>query len=100
VPAVVSREAYRILQEGLTNALRHAGPVPVTLRLAATADALELELANPLGPGGRRPPGRGGRGLRGIGERVAILGGRLTAGPDGSGWRVAVDLPLRPGPPR
>jgi signal transduction histidine kinase len=100
VPAVVSREAYRILQEGLTNALRHAGRVPVTLRLAATADDLELELANPLGPAGRRPPGGGGRGLRGIGERVAILGGRLTAGPDGTGWRVAVDLPLRPGPPR
>jgi signal transduction histidine kinase len=100
VPAAVSREAYRILQEGLTNALRHAGRVPVTLRLAATADGLELELANPLGPAGRRPPGGGGRGLRGIGERVAILGGQLTAGPDGTGWRVAVGLPLRPGPPR
>jgi signal transduction histidine kinase len=100
VPAVVSREAYRILQEGLTNALRHAGPVPVTLRLAATADGLELELANPLDPAGRRPPEGGGRGLRGIGERVAILGGRMTAGPDGTGWRVAVSLPLRPGPGR
>jgi signal transduction histidine kinase len=96
VPAVVSREAYRIVQ-GLTNALRHAGRVPVTLRLAAGTDRLELELTNPLGPGGRSPAG-GGRGLRGIGERVAILGGRMTAGADGTSWRVAVTLPLGPGP--
>jgi signal transduction histidine kinase len=97
VPAVVSREAYRIVQEGLTNALRHAGRVPVTLRLAVGADRLELELTNPLGPAARRRPARGGRGLRGIGERVAILGGQMTAGPEGNRWRVAVGLPLRPG---
>jgi signal transduction histidine kinase len=97
VPAVVSREAYRIVQEGLTNALRHAGRVPVTLRLAAGADRLELEVTNPLGPDGGSPSG-GGRGLRGIGERVAILGGQMTAAADGTSWRVAVSLPLRPGP--
>jgi signal transduction histidine kinase len=97
VPAVVSREAYRIVQEGLTNALRHAGPVPVTLRLAAGPERLELELTNPLGPDARQPPAGGGRGLRGMAERVAILGGRMTAGPDGGTWRVAVTLPLRPG---
>jgi signal transduction histidine kinase len=97
VPAVVSREAYRIVQEGLTNALRHAGRVPVTLRLAAGAERLELELTNSLGPATRHPPAGGGRGLRGIGERVAILGGRMTAGADGTSWRVAVSLPLRPG---
>jgi glucose-6-phosphate-specific signal transduction histidine kinase len=71
--------------------------VPVTLRLAAGTDRLELELTNPLGPGGGSPAG-GGRGLRGIGERVAILGGRMTAGADGTSWRVAVTLPLGPGP--
>jgi signal transduction histidine kinase len=101
VPAAVSREAYRIVQEGLTNALRHAGPVPVTLRLAVSADRLTLELTNPLAAGSaaRRGPGPGGgRGLRGIGERVAILGGRTAAGPDGDRWRVEVGLPLRPRP--
>lgn len=97
VPAVVSREAYRIVQEGLTNALRHAGPVPVTLRLAAGAERLELELTNPLGPATGHPPAGGGRGLRGIRERVAILGGQMRAGADGTSWRVAVSLPLRPG---
>jgi signal transduction histidine kinase len=98
VPAAVAREAYRIVQEALTNALRHAGPVPVTLRLAVAADRLTLELTNPLaGRGGGRDRG-GGRGLRGIGERVAILGGRMQAGPEGDRWRVAAGLPLRPGP--
>jgi signal transduction histidine kinase len=98
VPAAVAREAYRIVQEALTNALRHAGPVPVTLRLAVAADRLTLELTNPLaGRAGGRDRG-GGRGLRGIGERVAILGGRMQAGPEGDRWRVAAGLPLRPGP--
>jgi signal transduction histidine kinase len=98
VPAAVAREAYRIVQEALTNAPRHAGPVPVTLRLAVAADRLTLELTNPLaGRGGGRDRG-GGRGLRGIGERVAILGGRMQAGPEGDRWRVAAGLPLRPGP--
>jgi glucose-6-phosphate-specific signal transduction histidine kinase len=71
--------------------------VPVTLRLAAGAERLELELTNPLGPATGHPPAGGGRGLRGIRERVAILGGRMRAGADGTSWRVAVSLPLRPG---
>jgi signal transduction histidine kinase len=49
VPAPISREGYRIVQEGLTNAARHAGRVPVRLRLAVTADRLDIDLTNPLG---------------------------------------------------
>jgi signal transduction histidine kinase len=93
LPAVVSREAYRIVQEGLTNALRHAGPVPVDVRVAVVGDRLELELSNPLGNGARRA-GRGGRGLAGMRERVGVLRGELVAGPDAGRWRVAVRLPL------
>lgn len=101
VPAAVSREAYRIVQEGLTNALRHAGRVPVTLRLAVQAGQLELEMTNPLAArsdavhSGRK---NGGRGLYGMRERVTILGGRMTAAADGQQWRVAVQLPLRSAP--
>lgn len=100
VPAAVSREAYRIVQEGLTNALRHAGPVPVTLRLEVDADLLELEMTNPLGEGGhvgREVAERiaGGRGLPGIRERVAVLRGQLSVGAADGLWRIAVQLPLR-----
>ncbi|GAA2228630.1 histidine kinase [Streptomyces amakusaensis] len=91
VPGPVSREGYRIVQESLTNVLRHAGPVPTRVRITIAGGRLELEVANPL-PGGRT--GRGGGGLRGIRERAALLGGRATAGPEGGEWRVRVTLPL------
>lgn len=96
VPAVVSREAYRIVQEGLTNVLRHAGPVPVFLRVGLCGQRLEVELTNPVaGAGPARPPDRGRRGLVGVAERVAALHGQVTAGPDGHGhWRLAVEIPL------
>jgi signal transduction histidine kinase len=93
LPAVVSREAYRIVQEGLTNVLRHAGPVPVDLRVAVRADRLDVELTNPLGTPARRAA-RGGRGLAGMRERVGMLRGDLAAGPDAGVWRVAVRLPF------
>lgn len=92
VPGPVAREGYRILQESLTNALRHAGPVPVRARVCVADGTLLLEIRNPLAeavPG----PGRGS-GLRGIRERAALLGGRARTGPDGGDWRVRVELPL------
>ncbi|MQA86440.1 MAG: sensor histidine kinase [Streptosporangiales bacterium] len=101
IPRALSREAYRIVQEGLTNAVRHAGRVPVTLRITARDDRLELEMTNPLGTAGRTAEAgssRGGRGLRGVEERVAVLRGQMSAGPDRGCWRVAVQLPLRPAP--
>jgi Histidine kinase len=95
VPAVVSREAYRIVQECLTNVVRHAGKVPVALRLAARADELALDLSNPLGERVSRPARNGGgRGLDGMRERVNVLRGQMTAGPDGGRWRVSVRIPL------
>ncbi|MBT3153973.1 two-component sensor histidine kinase [Streptomyces sp. CHD11] len=91
-PRPVSREGYRILQESLTNALRHAGAVPVRVRIRVAGSTLVLEIRNRLTqdvPG----PGRG-NGLRGIRERAALLGGRAWTGPDGDDWRVRVELPL------
>lgn len=92
VPAVVSREGYRIVQESLTNAARHAGGQPVTLRVDVTADLLTLAVANRLPD--PAPPSGGGRGLAGMRERVALLGGRMAAGPEDGWWRVEVRLPL------
>jgi signal transduction histidine kinase len=96
VPQVVSREAYRIVQEGLTNVLRHAGKVGVTVRVDVQPDLVELTMVNPLGSPGpaAHRVGRGGRGLAGMRERATVLHGQLTAGAVGDEWRVSVTLPL------
>ncbi|MER5914542.1 histidine kinase [Streptomyces sp. NPDC001982] len=92
VPGPVSREGYRILQEALTNVLRHAGSVPVRVRVTVANGTLGLEVRNPF----TAPPGLGrGSGLRGIRERAALLGGRAHTGPDEGDWQVHVELPLR-----
>jgi signal transduction histidine kinase len=96
VPASVSREAYRIIQEALTNALRHAGKVPVRLRVRVRDQRLEIDVSNPLG-GASAGHHSGGRGLGGIRERVTVLRGTMTAGPDDGQWRMDVSLPLRSG---
>jgi signal transduction histidine kinase len=93
VPPAVSRQAYRIVQESLTNVLRHAGKVPVTLDLETTADQLRVTVRNPLGPGGEQGRAGGGRGLRGISERVEVLRGDVRAGRRGQCWEIAVRLP-------
>ncbi|MFD8479431.1 sensor histidine kinase [Kitasatospora sp. NPDC059673] len=92
-PAVVSREAYRIVQEALTNALRHAAGSPVDVTIEATAGELRLRVSNPL-PAPRRPTRRGGRGTRGIAERAQLVGGHAEFGPVGSHWQVTARLPL------
>jgi signal transduction histidine kinase len=96
LPAAVSREGYRIVQEGLTNAVRHAGRVPVAVRIAVSDRVLGIEVANPVAAGSRAERGAG-RGLTGIRERVALLGGQVTAGREGGQWRVAVRLPVERG---
>ncbi|GGW58204.1 two-component sensor histidine kinase [Streptomyces galilaeus] len=93
VPGPASREGYRILQEALTNALRHAGSVPVRVRIEVTAGLLTLEVRNPLTARISAPVR--GSGLRGIHERAALLGGRASTGPDEGNWQVRAELPLR-----
>ncbi|HEU4947467.1 MAG TPA: histidine kinase [Kribbella sp.] len=98
LPAAVSREAYRIVQEGLTNAIRHAGrqadELVVELSIALGADALRLELVNPVAAPDRVERRSGGRGLAGIRERVAVLRGTVDAALVGDEWRLAVTLPV------
>ncbi|WP_435970422.1 sensor histidine kinase [Streptomyces sp. Qhu_M48] len=106
VQGTLSRAAYRILQEGLTNAMRHGSGGPVEVRVAATPDALELGVVNETatGAGAAAGPGSGrrgafptsGHGLPGLAERVRLLHGEFDAGPDGPRrWRLAVRLPVR-----
>ncbi|MFD5201036.1 sensor histidine kinase [Streptomyces sp. NPDC058375] len=95
VQPVVSREAYRIVQEGLSNALRHGGDAsPVRLLVAVRERELEIVMENTLGerPAVARPGG--GRGLRGIAERAVLLGGRAEARPVDGVWRLTARLPL------
>ncbi|MFE7615029.1 sensor histidine kinase [Streptomyces sp. NPDC057496] len=92
LPGSVSREGYRILQESLTNVLRHSGAVSIRVRISITNGRLELEVTNPL-TGTTHKPG-GGSGLRGIRERAALLGGKAKTGPHGNEWRVQASLPL------
>ncbi|GGP68142.1 histidine kinase [Streptomyces abikoensis] len=97
IPPVPSREAYRIVQEGLGNALRHAGGVPVRLSVAVHDDTLEIVLENPVKPGARAgvPRPGGGRGLTGIAERARLLRGTSEAGEHDGVWRLSARLPLR-----
>jgi signal transduction histidine kinase len=95
LPVGIELSAYRIIQEALTNVLRHAGEAHATVRVRYGADSLELEIVDD-GPGGQAPVASGGHGLAGMRERVALYGGRLDAGrrPSG-GFAVRVLLPVR-----
>ncbi|MFJ9648452.1 sensor histidine kinase [Streptomyces sp. NPDC101206] len=106
LPEIASREAYRIVQEGLSNALRHgAGPVELHIAVTDARDApggkdgthreLEITMTNPPGTGEALPDRTtGGRGLHGAAERAALLGGTVEAGPHAGLWRLRAVLPL------
>jgi signal transduction histidine kinase len=99
VPAPVELAAYRIVQESLTNALKHACPGRVTVSLAQRDGELTVAVSSPYGDrDGPRAPGSGA-GLVGMRERAALLGGMFDAGPDGPHWTVRATLPLREGAP-
>jgi signal transduction histidine kinase len=93
VPPGVDLSAYRIVQEALTNALRHAAGAAVEVRLGYEPDRLRIQVCDD-GPGRRE--GHEGHGLLGMRERVALLGGTLHVGPGavGGGVTVEADLPL------
>ncbi|RKE19472.1 sensor histidine kinase [Streptomyces sp. TLI_171] len=94
LPGVLSREAYRIVQEGVTNALRHAPGAPIRVEGAVVDGVLELSCRTARTGGGSSRSG-GGKGLRGVRERAVLLGGECEAGPDGPDWLLRVRLPLR-----
>ncbi|MEV0488716.1 sensor histidine kinase [Streptomyces atratus] len=102
LPTPVELAAYRIVQESLTNALKHAAPGPVGVRLGRAGHMLTVEVTSVLGDRPRpRAPGSGA-GLVGMQERVALLGGEIAAGPVAAGdgptiWRVRAELPVEEG---
>jgi signal transduction histidine kinase len=94
LPDGVELSAYRIVQEALTNALRHAGPCTVSIRLRYQPDSLEVSVVDD-GRGPARPSVNGnGLGLTGMRERVALCGGAIEAGPrQEGGFAVRATLP-------
>src|SRR5215470_967570 len=120
LPSAVGSAAYRILQESITNVIRHAGPTRVTVALTSGTDVLEIRVTDegrraapgddPAGPHrpAQRPAGYGaggpagpGRGILGMRERCQLLGGELDAKPTaGGGFEVTARLPLAPAGPR
>ncbi len=102
LPQTVDLSAYRIVQEALTNVVKHAGRARSQVRLGYGRDALELTISDTGDPDGAAAtaPGRpGGHGLIGMRERAALFGGTLTAGPlDGRGYEVRAVLPYGEGP--
>jgi signal transduction histidine kinase len=93
LPSGIELSVYRIVQEALTNALKHSDPTNVTVMLAFHDSRLELEVVDDGTTGTRAATT--GQGLVGMRERVALLGGELQTGPrDGGGFRVAVRLPV------
>jgi signal transduction histidine kinase len=95
LPVGLELSAYRIVQEALTNALKHAGDARATVRVRYLDDSLELEVVDD-GPGAPAPAAGGGHGLVGMRERVALYGGRFEAArrPSG-GFTVRALLPVR-----
>jgi signal transduction histidine kinase len=109
LPPGIDLAAYRVVQEGLTNVMKHAGQARTTVRLEYRPRDLLITVSDdgPLpgsaaagprvGPGAGAEPGSGARGLIGLRERIAVYGGELDAGPrPGGGWRLAARIPLEP----
>jgi signal transduction histidine kinase len=92
VPPGVALSAYRVVQEALTNALRHGGEVATQVRVDVRDDLL-IEVRSTMPATTRSSPGAG-RGVIGMRERVALHDGTLDAGPEDGQWVVRARLPL------
>ncbi len=90
----VGLSAYRIVQEGLTNALKHGGTSRIDVRVEDVAGGISVEVCNDVAtPRPASGLAGSGRGLRGLKERVELFGGTFEAGPTTGGWRIRAVLP-------
>ena len=98
VPAAVAATGYRIVQEALTNVVRHAPGARATVRIACHGDRVVIEVSDDgrgAVPVGAPAPEGTGHGVRGMQERARAAGGTLEAGPSPEGgWRVLASLPV------
>ncbi len=94
LPPAAGLGIYRVVQESVANAVKHAAGMPVAVQLDATGATARLRVRNPLADR-RRPDGRGS-GLAGMRARAEQLGGTFSAGPDGSNWVVELAVPNGP----
>jgi signal transduction histidine kinase len=98
LPPGLDLAAYRVVQEALTNVIKHAGQARTTVRIEYRQAELLITVCDD-GSSAAAATGRGGRGLIGLRERIAVYGGELDAGPrPGGGWRLAARIPLEPLP--
>ena len=94
LPPGVDLAAYRVVQEALTNTIKHARGAEATLSIGYTDTCLRIEVADTGGAKGSPPVESNGRGHLGLRERLAVYGGELTAGPtDAGGYRVTARIP-------
>jgi signal transduction histidine kinase len=95
LPPTVEMVAYRIVQEALTNVVKHSGARRATVTLGYRGDRLELDITDDGARAGDRPDGpAGGFGIRGMAERAAAIGGQAHAGAVPGGFRVTASLPV------
>lgn len=95
VPAAVALSAYRIVQEALTNVLKHAGGVATRVCVEADEQLLKVDVTSDLRADLSAQRSPDGRGLLGMRERAVLHGGDVTCGPEGDRWRVHAVLPWR-----
>ena len=103
LPPGLDLAAYRVVQEALTNVIKHAGQAKTTVRIEYQPRELLITVSDDGHPAAAASPGAGavpdGRGLIGLRERIAVYGGELDAGPrPGGGWRLTARVPLEPRP--
>ncbi|MBA2892411.1 sensor histidine kinase [Nonomuraea soli] len=93
LPPGVELAAYRVVQEALTNVMKHADGARASVTIRYHEDGMEIEISDSGGKHAARAAAGQGRGLAGLRERLAIYGGALRAGPEGDGYLVRAHLP-------